>query len=501
MITNYFDQLPCSFRAALVLLLVGTVEIGLSQTPTIQDCLGAIPICTEIYEESQSPQGAGNYANEVNGVTNGGISCVDAELNSIWYTFTVNQSGEFGFELTPNNLQDDYDWVLFDITNARCSDIFNLPALQVSCNAAGSGIDDGFLCNGVTGANGKTDFNLQGGGCSFPVPDQFSGRSPHNALVPVDAGNTYVLMVSNWTGSTNGYQIDFGLSRGIGIFDNLPPMVQEVNIDLNCGDKPIEVLFTENLQLGSVLSANFVITGPGGPYQALVSSQGGAVGGEYDKLFEISTDPPISMPGEYTFSIIRQSDIDLLDLCGNQLDEDYPAMSIIVDQTPVSPISFGGDTVMCVGEILTLDATDPQAEEYLWQDGSTDPTISITNSGTYAVTVSNECGETEATLAVTYANCQSCEVYIPNAITVNGDNLNDKLEIFSECELQEVELQIYDRWGDLVHAARGSSVSWDGRRQGDLLNAGVYVYQVKYKVQELGEVFDKVISGDVMLLH
>ncbi|MBK7087233.1 MAG: hypothetical protein IPH53_22370, partial [Flavobacteriales bacterium] len=103
------------------------------------------------------------------------------------------------------NITDDYDWSLFNITNASCGDIDNSQSLMVSCNAAGGG-----TCNGLTGATGGTTYNVQGAGCNANPPSQTMGFSAFNSLIPVIVGNTYVLMVSNWTGSPNGYTIDFG---------------------------------------------------------------------------------------------------------------------------------------------------------------------------------------------------------------------------------------------------------------------------------------------------
>ncbi|MDV7393754.1 hypothetical protein RZS08_20420, partial [Arthrospira platensis SPKY1] len=108
------------------------------------------------------------------------------------------QSGNFGFLITPNDPNDDYDWSLFNITTASCEDIYDDPSLVVSCNAAGGG-----TCNGNTGATGATSYNNQGGGCGANPPSQNAGFSPFNALIPVTFGNTYALMVSNWTGSPN----------------------------------------------------------------------------------------------------------------------------------------------------------------------------------------------------------------------------------------------------------------------------------------------------------
>ena len=136
-----------------------------AQTPTVQDCFGAIPVCQQVYSETTSASGDGNYPSEVS--TN--FTCTAGELNSIWYSFTVNNSGDFGFLITPNNSNDDYDWVLYNITNITCDEISNSPSSVVSCNAAGGG-----SCNGETGATGQTNFNNQGGGCGNNNPNQKS---------------------------------------------------------------------------------------------------------------------------------------------------------------------------------------------------------------------------------------------------------------------------------------------------------------------------------------
>lgn len=52
-------------------------------------------------------------------------------------------------------------------------------------------------------------------------------------------------------------------------------------------------------------------------------------------------------------------------------------------------LNFGdGDTTLCEGEILVLDATSPNFE-YLWSNGSTQPIIEVTQPGFYSVTLVN----------------------------------------------------------------------------------------------------------------
>jgi gliding motility-associated-like protein len=64
------------------------------------------------------------------------------------------------------------------------------------------------------------------------------------------------------------------------------------------------------------------------------------------------------------------------------------ALSDFCDRLP-SP-SLGADTLFCAGT-LTLDATVPGANGYLWQDGSTEPTLEVHFPGTYWVSVDLDC--------------------------------------------------------------------------------------------------------------
>jgi len=65
--------------------------------------------------------------------------------------------------------------------------------------------------------------------------------------------------------------------------------------------------------------------------------------------------------------------------------------------------NLGNDTTLCVGQTLVLNATSPSAT-YLWQNGSTNPTLSVTIPGTYWVTVtSNGCSSTD-TIQVNFIN-------------------------------------------------------------------------------------------------
>ena len=61
--------------------------------------------------------------------------------------------------------------------------------------------------------------------------------------------------------------------------------------------------------------------------------------------------------------------------------------SILVDLIASPMVDLGTDQQQCTGDVSVLDATNAGAT-YLWQNGSTTPTITVTGSGSYNVAVS-----------------------------------------------------------------------------------------------------------------
>ncbi len=78
--------------------------------------------------------------------------------------------------------------------------------------------------------------------------------------------------------------------------------------------------------------------------------------------------------------------------------------AVIYDSINVSYISppfvnLGEDTVLCFGTTLFLNAYNENSN-YLWHTGSQEPTISISNSGEYILTVENKCGISKDSIEV-----------------------------------------------------------------------------------------------------
>lgn len=71
-------------------------------------------------------------------------------------------------------------------------------------------------------------------------------------------------------------------------------------------------------------------------------------------------------------------------------------------------------------------------------------------------------------------------IYIPNAFTPNGDGLNDTFGGMGE-GLTEYNLQIFNRWGNLIFESNDMKNQWDGNYNNEPAPIGVYVYKINAK--------------------
>ncbi len=64
-------------------------------------------------------------------------------------------------------------------------------------------------------------------------------------------------------------------------------------------------------------------------------------------------------------------------------------------------VNLGEDTTLCKGASLELSATFPNSS-YKWSTGSTDTSITVSEPGTYAITITNFCGEVSDNIQVDF---------------------------------------------------------------------------------------------------
>ena len=90
------------------------------------------------------------------------------------------------------------------------------------------------------------------------------------------------------------------------------------------------------------------------------------------------------------------------------------------------------------------------------------------------------------------------ELYIPNAFSPDGDNLNDVFYAYSHL-IAEFEMEIFDRWGEQVFYSNDINVGWDGTLNQHPAQVDVYVYKIRYRRVHTRNVIEKV--GTVTLVR
>jgi len=123
----------------------------------------------------------------------------------------------------------------------------------------------------------------------------------------------------------------------------------------------------------------------------------------------------------------------------------------------------------------------------------------LSDTGTYTVRaiVNAACGLDTIFQTLVVVSCD-CKVYIPNAFTPNGDGANDTFGLVAFCDLEQLEMSVYSRWGELVYQTGNPSGKWDGKYKGSDCSSDVYVYVIHYKRPAEPE---KTVYGDVTLLR
>ena len=101
---------------------------------------------------------------------------------------------------------------------------------------------------------------------------------------------------------------------------------------------------------------------------------------------------------------------------------DAEQVTVTVNAVPSANVVMDGNSVLCPGETLTLSAAP--GNTYAWSTGSTASEITISNAGTYGVTVtgSNGCSSNSGNIIVTagQSSASTIDVTALDAYTLNG---------------------------------------------------------------------------------
>jgi gliding motility-associated-like protein len=162
------------------------------------------------------------------------------------------------------------------------------------------------------------------------------------------------------------------------------------------------------------------------------------------------------------------------------------ASNYIVINVHAQPfVNAGGNRTMLAGTTITLNgAVIGENPSYFWDppDGLSD--IKITTPA------ANPVADKRYTLyAVSAFGCSNDDtahikvvagIFVPTAFTPNKDGKNDSWRIpFLDPSL-DAEVNIYNRFGQMIYHVKGAVVDWDGNFKGTAQPPGTYVYSIRF---------------------
>jgi gliding motility-associated-like protein len=403
----------------------------------------AIPVCgTSVFHQSQVTNCTGPD------VAQSSCPVGATSSSSFWYKFTCYQTGSLGFLMSGISSTDDYDWVLFDITGQNPNAVFSNPALAISINLYGSGGASTPFPESPTGCRPGATGNVHCEGSA-------NGNTPFNAMPTITIGRNYLLMVTNWTRSTTGYDLSF-TGGTASITDPKEPHLESARAA--CDGTQATIKLNKRMKCNSLTASGseFTIT----PAVANVISATGfgcSTGFDMDSLI-LTLDAPLP-PGNYTINIRNGTDGNTIrDNCDRDIPvgENIPLVVYPLIPTPMDSISKLG----CAPDELQLVFRKNIECSSIAADGS-DFIVTLV-SGSTPVTVVGASGNCNAD-----GNSPIIKVKLAAPIQTRGTYRitlvtgSDGNTIFDECSQETLA---------------GSSLIFNTK---DTVNAG-FSYNIKY---------------------
>ena len=167
--------------------------------------------------------------------------------------------------------------------------------------------------------------------------------------------------------------------------------------------------------------------------------------------------------------------------------------SVIVSVILNTLANAGNNQDLCDVFTTNLNANAPlPLETGVWNilsgsgivNNPNDPNSSVSNltlgSNIFVWNITNAtCPNSSDSITITITVCEPATLLIPNVFTPNGDGSNDVFTV-NGINLNSLECEIYNRWGQFLYAWNEIKGAWDGRTtSGSEVPDGTYFYILK----------------------
>jgi gliding motility-associated-like protein len=169
---------------------------------------------------------------------------------------------------------------------------------------------------------------------------------------------------------------------------------------------------------------------------------------------------------------------------GQDVNGCFDTAQVTVTLYPQPFIQTIPDVYAIYGDVITLGASSSTPGQYIWSPAEYLSCTICANP----TTVPNQ----DMIFTVNYTDLNGCSasdnisiyydpiIYIPNTFTPDDDEFNQQFQIVGS-NITEFELEIYNRWGELIYTITDFDDYWDGTYKGKMCQDGTYTWKLVFK--------------------
>lgn len=152
----------------------------------------------------------------------------------------------------------------------------------------------------------------------------------------------------------------------------------------------------------------------------------------------------------------------------------------LVSQTNYFTVGVTTTKYSCSGGSASLSVTGGQSPYFFnWNHGAQGERLTNLLPGNYNVSIVDGTGR-DTVIQVTIEE-EKCKVGITTSFSPNGDDINDVWSISNTANYPNFTVEVFNRWGQLIHQQKNEFKSWDGKYLGVDVPVGTYYYIFFYE--------------------
>jgi len=208
-------------------------------------------------------------------------------------------------------------------------------------------------------------------------------------------------------------------------------------------------------------------------YNYIWAEQNDSIVSHYDSLFIAYTEDLDNIhAGTFRVEVTDQNNCKMIGTY--QITEPFEGLKLLASITDVTCKDQHDGAI----DLTVENGTAPYI--YTWSNNESTEDIEAIDGGTYTITVTDvyNCSITDSfEVKITNIAC----IHIYNVFSPNSDGVNDTWDIDNIDLYPEVEINIFNQWGNKVFESTGYSEPWDGTLDGNALPAATYYYTLDLK--------------------